>query len=85
MKQQADLKTQAREFAGDLSKLLNGTITQGIRITVGMRTAGTALVGYRVTRTNLVSASIELRTRQPRTALYLYVAYTLDLDEEDAQ
>ena len=85
MKQQADLKTQAREFAGDLSKLLNGTITQGIRITVGMRTAGTALVGYRVTRKNLVSSSIKLRTRQPRTSLYLYVAYTLDLDKQDGR
>ena len=50
-----------------------------------MTRAGTALVGYRVTRKNLVSSAIELRTRQPRTSLYLYVAYALDLDERDGR
>ena len=83
--QQADLKSQAREFANDLSELLNGTITQGIRISVGMTPEGVALVGCGVTPKNLVPSPIKLRTRQPRTSLYLYVAYTLDLDDHDGQ
>ncbi len=85
LKQQADLKTQAREFASDLSVLLNGTITHGIRISAGMTPAGVALVGYGVTPKNLVSSSIKLRTRQAQTSLYLYVAYTLDLDKQNGR
>ena len=54
-------------------------------MSAGMRSTGTALVGYRVTPQSMVSSSIELRTRQPRTSLYLYVAYTLDLDEQDGR
>ena len=83
--QQADLKSQAREFANDLSELLNGTITQGIRVSAGMTPKGVALVGCGVTRKNLVPSPIELRTRQPRTSLYLYVAYTLGLDDRDSR
>ncbi len=48
-----------------------------------MTPAGVALVGYGVTPKKLVSSSIELRTRQPRTSPYLYVAYALDIDERD--
>lgn len=50
-----------------------------------MCSAGTALVGYRVTPRNMASSPIELRTRQPQTSLYLYVAYTLDLDKPDGR
>ena len=84
-KHQADIGSQARGFARDLSKLLNGTITQGISISLGMTRAGAAVVGCGVTRKTLVASSIELRTRQPRTSLYLYVAYTLGLDERDGR
>jgi hypothetical protein len=66
-----------------LSELLNGTITQGIRISAAMLPAGSAVVGYRITKNNLESSPIPLRTRQPRTSLYLFVTYTLDLNERD--
>ena len=80
---QARLTNDAREFAGDLSDLLNGTITQGTRISAAMLPAGTAVVGYGITRNNLKSSPIGLRTRQPRTSLYLFLTYTLDLSEQD--
>lgn len=80
---QALLTNEARRFAGDLSELLNGTITQGIRISAAMLPAGAAVVGYGVTKNNLKSSPIELRTQQPRTSLYLFVTYTLDLNEQD--
>lgn len=80
---QADLAHHARRFAGDLSDLLNGTITHGVRISAAMTAAGTAVVGCGIKRTNLRSLPIRLRTRQPRTSLYLFVTYTLGLDEQD--
>lgn len=48
-----------------------------------MLPSGTAVVGYRVTKSNLKSSPIGLRTRQPRTSLYLFVTYTLDLSEQN--
>ena len=44
---------------------------------------GTAVLGRGITKANLKSSPIELRTRQPRTSLYLFVTYTLDLSERD--
>lgn len=82
---QAHLTREARTFAGDLSELLNGTITHGIRISVVMTRAGTAVVGYEVKKTNLRSSPIALTTRQPRTSLYLFVTYTLGLSEQDGR
>ena len=80
---QAELAGEARRFAGDLSHLLNGTITQGTRISAAMLPTGTAVVGYGITRNNLKSSPIPLTTRQPRTSLYLFVTYTLALSEQD--
>jgi len=48
-----------------------------------MLPTGIAVVGYRITKNNLKSSPIELRTRQPRTSLYLFVTYTLGLSEHD--
>ena len=42
-------------------------------------------MGYGITRKNLVASPIELSTRQPRTSLYLFLAYRLDLDERDGR
>lgn len=80
---QAEIANEARRFAGDLSDLLNGTITEGIRISAAMRPTGTAVVGYGITSNNLKSSPIGLRTPQPRTSLYLFLTYTLDLNEQD--
>ena len=66
-----------------MSDLLNGTITHGIRISAAMRCDGKAVVGYGITSRRWEASPIELRTRQPRTSLYLFVAYTLGLGEQD--
>lgn len=79
---QRDLKAQARDFAAEISELLNGTVTQGIRLGAVVAVGGTTLVGRGITVRNFTPETIPLCIggRQPR--LWLRVAFILSLDDE---
>ena len=79
------LADEARYFADDLSALLNGTVTRRIRISAALRSDGRAFVGYGITKRCWEALPIELQTPQTRTSLYLFVAYTLHLNEQNHQ
>ena len=78
---QPDLKRQAREFAGHLTGLLNGTITHGIRLRSYMDRHGRAVVGYNTSETNPVGDSVPLTLSKSPARLYLSVLHLLELDE----
>ena len=50
-----------------------------------MDTKGRAVVGHGVSDRNVTVSPIPLNTPRSRTGLFLFVAYTLDLDEEDQE
>jgi hypothetical protein len=80
-----DLEAQARAFADDISRLLNTTVTNGIRLSAFIAPhlrAGTVLVGNGVGRQRItpISIALTLGTRPPHA--WLDAAYTLQLDEE---
>lgn len=76
-----DLKRQAREFAGQLSKLLNGTVTNGIRLRTYLQSTGNAVVGYEVSFRKPLGAPIPLTVSQSAARLCLSVLNTLNLDD----
>ena len=78
---QPDLERQAREFAGDLTELLNGTVTHGVRLRSYMDRRGRAVVGYRVSEANAVGEGIPLTVSKSSAHLYLSVLHTLELDD----
>ena len=76
-----DLKSQAREFAGNLTELLNRTITDGIRLRSYMDRHGRAVIGYEVSENNPVGDCLPLTISQRPARLYLSVLHTLELDD----
>ena len=76
-----DLKSQARKFAGDLTELLNHTITDGIRLRSYMDRHGRAVIGYEVSENNPVGDCLPLTISQRPVRLYLSVLHTLELDD----
>ena len=80
---QSDLERQARKFAGDLSELLNGTVTHGVRLRSYMDRRGRAVVGYKVSESNPVGDCVPLTISRSPARLYLSVLHTLELDESE--
>ena len=78
---QSDLERQARKFAGDLSELLNGTVTHGVRLRSYMDRRGRAVVGYKVSESNPVGDCVPLTISRSPARLYLSVLHTLELDD----
>lgn len=77
-----DLTRQARHFAGELAATLNGTVTDGLRLSVSTDPKGRAVVGKGVGRLNLEGDVVPLTVSRARPRLFLYVIQTLDLDGE---
>lgn len=75
------LERQAKAFAGELTEVLNGTVTDGIRLNVYMDERGRAVVGYRISQRNPLGTPIPLTTSRAPAKLHLSVLHTLDLDE----
>lgn len=77
-----DLLRQAKIFAGDLSDLLNGTITQGVKLSAVLNEPGTrCIVAKGVTSRRLTPQVIPITVgKKPR--LYVRVAHTFHLDDE---
>ena len=82
--QQPDLERQARKFAGDLTELLNGTVTHGIRMRSYMDRHGRAVVGYKVSEANPVGDCVPLTVSQASPRLFVSVLHTLELDDSGA-
>ena len=76
-----DLERQAREFAGEVSSALNGTVTDGVRLSVFMNASGRAVIGYRVNKHRPLGEPIALTVSRSPARLCLDVLHTLDLDE----
>ena len=75
------LLRQAQAFAGELTDVLNGTITDGIRLNALTDVRGRAVVGYRISQHKPLGDSIPLTISQAPPKLHLSVLHTLDLDE----
>ena len=80
---QSDLERQARKFAGDLSELLNGTVTHGVRLRSYMDRRGRAVVGYKVSESNPVGDCVPLTISRSPARLHLSVLHTLELDDSE--
>ncbi len=78
---QPDLLRQARDFAGELSELLNGTVTDGVRLTASLDLRGTAVVGYCTTRKQPLGKPVDLTTSRSPARLCLHLIQSLRLDE----
>jgi len=74
-----DLLAAARDFANTLSDLLNATVCNGVRINAILLPSGGAVVGYRLTKTNL---STRKAFRLQRSCIFLGLSYSLRPDDE---
>ena len=79
---QADLGSQARQFADGASELLNGTVTNGVRVSTLTTSAGHMTIGVGVGKRNLVPKSVPLAPSGGRALVHLYMAHYCTLDPE---
>ena len=79
--QQPELRRLAGAFARETSRLLNGTVTDGIRISAFMEPEGSAVVGYRVAKNRRRGAPIPLTVSKSPARLHLRMLHTLVLDD----
>jgi hypothetical protein len=82
--QSPELADQARTFAAEVTELLNGTVTHGVRLSavIAPLVTTTVHVGRGITRRNLRVEPIPLTLGSKPAPAYLYVAYVLELDPE---
>lgn len=83
--QEPDLEAEARSWAKRLSELLNGSITQGIRLSAVARSDGACTVGCGLTKTSLTPMVIRLTTSQAKAHCFLFAVWTLALDDESGR
>lgn len=76
-----DLERQARELAGEISTALNGTVTDGVRLSIFMNASGRAVIGYRANKNSPLGEPIALTISRAPGRLCLEVLHTLGLDE----
>jgi hypothetical protein len=76
------LSDLARAFADDLSDLLNRTVTHGVRVS-SSRADQHFVVGVGVTPKNPRPQPTPLTTGRRTATGYLYLAYRLEMDDED--
>jgi hypothetical protein len=77
-----DLQSQARAFAAEVSDLLNGTVTNGLRLSAVVTPGGTTLVGRGLTKSNFSPETIPLSIGAGDPRAWLKVAFVLTLDPE---
>lgn len=87
MSKTADLDRRAREFADDISELLNNTITHGIRLRFNVPPGGhtEGWVGYETTKQHpkrLVPIPVTINQASPRC--FLVVLHRVQMDPEGA-
>lgn len=82
---QRDLERQAKQFAGEIADLLNGTVTDGIRLDCGFYSHGSqrqAIVTYKLDRVNRRGEPIPLKISRAPARLSLRVFHALRMDDE---
>lgn len=82
---QRDLERQAKQFAGETADVLNGTVTDGIRLDCGLYTHGSrgqAIVTYKLDRINRRGDPIPLQISRSPAKLSLRVFHALRMDDE---
>ena len=82
---QRDLERQAKQFAGETADVLNGTVTDGIRLDCGLYTHGShgqAIVTYKLDRINRRGEPIPLKISRSPAQLSLRVFHALRMDDE---
>jgi hypothetical protein len=77
------LERLAREFAADLSTLLNRTVTTGLRFSTVLRPPSYCLLARGIGKHNLKPELIPLTTGRKKPTGYLLVISTLELDHEE--
>ncbi len=79
----ADLGTQARGFAQEVTTLLNATITDGVTFSAVIgRPSGALVLGRGVTKTNLDPQAVPLTLGRRDPSAWLWVAFVLGPDPE---
>ena len=68
-------------FAGQISDALNGTVTQGLRLSVVMDRRGFAAIGNRVDKLKPLGDPVALTVSKAPARLKLRLLHTLELDE----
>lgn len=76
------LESRAREFAGDLSTLLNRTVCDGARLSTVLTEPSLCRIAPGITKRQLVPSRLPLSLGRKATG-YLFVAYILELDQEE--
>jgi hypothetical protein len=80
----ADLGAQARDFAQEVTSLLNATITDGVTFSAVIgRRSGTLVLGRGVTKANLDPQAVPLTLGRRSPSAWLWVAFILGPDPED--
>ena len=78
-----DLERRAQQFAGEIADLLNGTVTQGIRLKCGLNGHGQAIVTYEANRLNRRGETIPLTISRTPPKLFLRVFHALKIDRSN--
>lgn len=77
-----DLRARADEFAGEISDLLNNTVTDGIRITAVTDQRGQqAVIGYSISPQNLAEPKMIPLAVKKRPRLYLGMLFRMGPDD----
>ena len=76
------LEVQARRFAGNISDLLNKTVTHGIRVSVLRDAKGRGIIGAGISQKRSVSLPIPIAPSGGKAVVYLYLLHSYELDPE---
>ncbi|MDE0236267.1 MAG: hypothetical protein OXN95_03465 [bacterium] len=76
------LEAQARQFASDISDLLNNTVTDGIRISTATTPGGRAVMGRGVTDKSPDPKPIPISPSDKKAAVFLYLLHSYEFDPE---
>lgn len=75
------LKDLARLFAADINELLNGTVTDGIRLSTAVHRPDLVIIGRSISKGQLAGGLIPLTLGRRAPGAYLRVNLTLEMDD----
>lgn len=78
----SDLERQARDFAAEITGLLNGTVAHGIQLSSWIDPNGSAIIRYRRNDSDALDDLIPLTVSQKQARFGLRIFHTLTLDDE---
>ncbi|WP_419907727.1 hypothetical protein [Candidatus Poriferisodalis sp.] len=78
----SDLERQARDFAAEITGLLNGTVTNGIRLSSWIDPNGNAIIRYGRQDSGALDNLVPLTVSQKQARFGLRIFRTLTLDDE---